>query len=216
MNDFNSEQVEKTLKAVIKIFKKHNIEYRFMGSVLPTALNGKLYRQVNDFDLLADKSKLNIILEEFKKLGFIRKSKNNLRISEQLGLYVFTHPELLEVGFFIVDFGQEETIFISGPLRFIIKKEAAEKTNYTFKGINFWGIPPSVAYLLSSYSKKNPKRKEEFQIYKRNNIKPFLGRPYDTYFMGLRINWLIDFLNFALVVLGKSRVFLGKTYDPWR
>lgn len=216
MSDLNDKQVEKTLRAVTEVLESNGVEYRFMGSILPTALKVEPYRKINDLDLLIDRLKLDQVIREFRNLGFTPKNKNSLRVSEQLGLFVFTHPKLLETGFFAIDFGVKNPVFESGSFKFVIKNEAIKKTQYTFKGINFWGIPASIAYLLASYSESNPKREKEFRIYKKNNVKPFVGRPYETYFLGIKVNWLIDFLNYALVLLGKLRIRLGKTYDPWR
>ncbi len=215
MNNFNQPQVEDTLRLVTKIFHQKQVGYLFMGSILPTALNGKLYRRVNDFDILIDISDLNKVVPELQANGFYRKTKNYFRISELLNLYEFYHPKLLEVGFFAINFSDHPCLE-AGPFRVDINPKALKKTKYSFANINFWGIPAPAAYRLALYAKSNPKRKIEFQIYKQHQIKQFDERPYDLYFLNLKINWLLEVMNFALVVIGNLRVTLGKPYDLWR
>lgn len=214
---FNTTQVQNTLKLVVGLLNKYNVNYRFMGSILPTALNGSLYRNVNDFDILVDKAKVENLSSELVKLGFTRKSKNMFRVSEQLGLYVFKHPALLETSFFAVNIDKgEEMCLESWPFLIKIKSDISKATNYAIWDTKFMGIPVSTAYTIALISKFNPKRKVEFEVYRKYEAQKIKRRLFDMYFMGIKVNWLIDLLNLGLILVGELRVKFGMPYDLWR
>lgn len=172
MQEYNSSQVTKTLKTIAEVLHKHNINYWFMGSILPTAIHGSLYRYINDFDILVDKSKVNIVIQELEIVGFRRKKRNIYRFSERLDLYVFLHDELLETSFFALDIKDKESILESGPFKITINNDVIKKSSYSFQGIKFSGIPPSASYSIALLSKNNPKRKIELEIYTKKKIEP--------------------------------------------
>ena len=65
MSEFNSEVVKETLKEVVRILETHNIEYRFLGSVVMASINGGLHRNLGDLDLIVDSGKKDTL---YKKL----------------------------------------------------------------------------------------------------------------------------------------------------
>lgn len=214
--EFNTDQVYKTLKKVLSILENHKSRYWFMGSIIPTALNGKLFRTVNDLDIVLEENNSSQVIADLKNLGYTRKDKNIYRVSEQLGVYTFVHPSLLEVGFFLVSEVKDNYLIKAGIAKVVIPKNKLTTQTYTFKDFTFSGIPQSVAYTFSSLAKDNPKRYKELALYQRMGMRPAPWPPYDFYLFGLKANWVINFLNASLVIIGKMRVMRGRPYDPWR
>ncbi len=215
-DEFNTDQVYKTLKEVLTILQKYNVQYWFMGSIIPTALNGELFRTVNDLDIVLEEKDSSQVISDLKKLGYTRKDKNIYRVSEQLGVYTFVHPSLLEVGFFLVSEEKENYLIKAGIAKIVIPKSKLKTQKYRLRDLTFFGIPQSVAYTFSALAKDNPKRQKELALYKKLGITPAPWPPYNFYLFGFKANWVINILNLSLVIIGKIRVRLGKPYDPWR
>ena len=216
-SNFNELQVYETLSKVVPILNTHRISYWFEGSIIPTSANGFLYRKVNDLDILIDKDKADTFTQELKKIGYKQKDKNIYRVSEHVGVRVFIHKSLLEIGYFSISISKSGPYEIkAGPLRITISRSVLTKTGYQFNDIDFIGIPLEGAYTFALLSKGNPKRVHEFELYERLKIKPFKWPIYDLYLWGVKCNWLIDLLNISLITLGKVRVWFRKPYDPWR
>lgn len=212
----NETQVYETLKLILNILNSHNIKYWFEGSIIPASVNGALYRKINDLDILIDRSQAEVFTNELLKLGYTQKNKNIYRVADQLGVRVFTHPTLLEVGYFSLSLGEQEYEIKSGPIKVTVPKSLLTDTQYTFKDLSFNGISLEGMYTLALLSKNNPKRKHEFELYKKLNLKPLKWPIYDFYLFGIKCNWLVDVLNLGLVIIGKLRVLFKKPYDPWR
>ena len=215
-NNFNSAQVYKTLKIVLKILKKYKVKHWFEGSIIPTALNGKPLRQVNDLDIVLVSENPKNIIQELKRHGYKRKTKNIYRVSDQLNIFTFEHPKLLEVGFFAAKEIGNDYVISNVIAQVIIPKHKLPDTKYRFKDLQFNGIPASAAYTLSRLHPENPKREKELKLFKKLKIKPGNWPLYDFYLLGFKAKWAIDFINFSLVIIGKIRLTLGKPYDPWR
>jgi hypothetical protein len=213
---FNEEKVITTLGAVFPILEKHTKKYWFMGSVVTTALNGSFYRDVHDFDIIVVSQDREALLTELFSIGYKRKPMNFLRVSELMGVYVFSHPTLLDIGFFIIQ-EEEKCYSISArPLRVEIPFDNLRAKTYSIGPHSFPGIDPSFAYRLSLLHKDNPKRVKELALYKRLAVPPAKWPIYTILCMGLKTNWMIDGFNFLLIIIGKIRVKLGLPYDPWQ
>ena len=65
MGEFNTDIVSKTLGKVVKILEFHKIKYRFLGSLVIAAINGKLHRNLGDLDLIIDSGKKDILYTAF-------------------------------------------------------------------------------------------------------------------------------------------------------
>lgn len=72
MGEFDIDIVCKTLAKVVKILELHDIKYRFLGSVVIAAINGKLHRNLGDLDLIIDSYKKDVLYAELKELGYKR------------------------------------------------------------------------------------------------------------------------------------------------
>lgn len=213
--EFNTKRVVSTLELVLPIIKSNTQKYWFMGSIIPTALNKSLYREVHDFDIIVLTKNLDKLLSSLYSLGYKKKPMNFLRVSELLGVYVFSHPTLLDIGFFVIDEEEKCYSITAGPVRVEIPLENLHEKEYRFSNQSFLGIDPSFAYILSLLHKENPKRIKEFALYKSLGVIPAKWPIYSIYFFGMKANWMIDGLNSLLILIGKIRTKFGLPYDPW-
>lgn len=215
VEDFNTEKVKLTLKAVIPVIEKYTDQYWFMGSMIPTAMNGKLYREVHDFDIIIVPNNLEKLLKQIYQLGYKKKPLNFFRVSELMGVYVFSHDTLLDIGFFVISKVKKSYLIKSGPVKVEILFENLQPREYVFGRQKFVGIDPSFAYRLSLLHEHNPKRTKELELFKTLKITPAKWPIYQVYCWGRNANWMIDFLNFVLVIIGKIRTKLNLSYDMW-
>jgi len=214
--EFNTKRVLSTLELVLPAIKSNTQKYWFMGSIVPTALNKSLYREVHDLDIIVITKNVDKLLSSLYDLGYKRKPMNFLRVSELLGVYVFSHSTLLDLGFFVIDEEEKCYSITAGPVRVEIPLENLQAKGYNFTNQSFLGIDPSFAYTLSLLHKENPKRINEFNLYKSLEIIPAKWPIYTIYFFGIKANWMIDGLNSLLVLIGKIRTKFGLPYDPWQ
>jgi hypothetical protein len=213
----NTDQVLQTLKLCVGILNRNKIQYRFLGSIISSTLNSGIHRHLNDLDILIDEHKREIFASELLKLGFVKKTKTFLRLSEQLNLHIYTHPRYLEISFYGIYFksgGGGELNY--GHIRADINSLALKKTAYFLSGINFIGVPASVVYKSILYSKSNPKRIDEIRIFDNNKILPFSGELFNLYFYGLNISWVPRLANYTLEIIGSLRMLFGLKYDIWK
>jgi hypothetical protein len=216
IDPYNSQSVRETLRTLVDVFSILRVEYRFMGSIIPTALNGKLYRDIHDLDVIVVCDNFAGLLGGLRKIGYVRNLPNGLRFSEHMGIHSYQHPRLLEIG--IVRLQKTNDHYrISGRMgTAIIPLENLDAQSYTFGGIRFDGIPASLGYTLSTLHTRNPKRVREFEIFRRHGVSRVPWPPYDFYMGNTKANWVIDSINGLMRVIGITRVALGKPYDLWR
>ena len=217
MNElFNMKKVVVTLGIVLPIMKSHTKKYWFMGSIVPTSLHKSLYREVHDIDIIVLTENLDGLLKSLYALGYKKKPLNFYRVSELLGVYVFSHPTLLDVGFFVIQEDASCYTITAGPVRVEIPFQNLVQREYTFADMTFTGIDPAFAYRLALLAKANPKRAKELVLYKSLGVTPATWPIYAIYIFGMRANWIMDMLNSTLVLIGNVRVKLGLPYDPWQ
>ena len=217
MAEFNTSVVCKSLTKIVKILELHNIKYRFLGSVVITAINGKLHRNLGDLDLIIDFDKKDVLYAALKELGYKRASGIFNFARKYLSLEQLEHTELLGVGYFYGIWRNDGT-FAMGNKRLSLNVEsyALKETKYAFCGVNFLGIPESAIATGIYESRKNPKRKQELIILKEKKIEPFPNSYIHISIFGIRADWIYHLSMTVLNVIGVIRVKLGLPFDPWR
>jgi hypothetical protein len=213
---YNTDRVIQTLKRVLPILQAKTNKFWFMGSMVPTALNGALYREVHDFDIIVITEHLPELLNALYRLGYAKKQLNFFRVSELLGVYVFSHPTLLDIGFFVIAEENRLYTITAGAVRVVIPMKNLEAKKYTFHHMSFSGILPSFSYRLALLAKHNPKRQKEMIIYRSHGVKPAPWPFYDFTMFGKNANWVMNTLNSLLILIGRTRVLFGLPYDPWQ
>ncbi len=113
MPEFNSDIVISTLRKVIKILDDNNIEYRFLGSVVIAAINGKLHRNIGDLDLIIDARGKDILYLKLKELGYKPAQGMFTFARKYLCLETLDHANLLGVGYFFGEW-QPNNSFMMG------------------------------------------------------------------------------------------------------
>jgi hypothetical protein len=213
---FNTETVLQTLTTILPVLDAHTNRYWFMGSMIPSAINGGLYRDVHDFDIIVYTENLPSLLENIYALGYTKKPINIFRVSELLGVYVFSHPTLLDIGFFVIGTDGTYYTITSGPVHVEIPMKNLIQKQYSLHGVSYPGIDPSFAYTLCLLAKFNPKRAKELLLYASKKIVPAPWPIYTFRVWGKNANWMVDLLDTMLVYIGIIRVRLGLPYDPWQ
>ena len=217
MDEYNSEVVVKTLEQVVKILETNGIEYRFLGSLVAAAINGRLHRKLGDLDMVIDFKGRNILYNQLESLGYKKAGGIFSFARKYLSLDQITHPTLLDVGFFCGTWQPDGSFMIGNPrVGFDIEAYALEKTEYSLHGVTFFGIPRKTAAAGIYASKTNPKREKELIFLKEKGIKPFPNIYIHVHFFGAHIDWIYHFFVKILNIIGAIRVRMGLAFDLWR
>ncbi len=217
MDEFNSKVVVETLKQVLKILQDNSIKYRFLGSVVAAAINGRLHRDLGDLDMVVDSKGRDILYSQLKNLGYTQAGGMFSFARKYLSLDQITHPVLLDVGFFCGTLHPDGSFTIGGPrVGLNIEAYALEGTKYTLYGLEFVGIPARTAAAGIYASKTNPKRRKELVMLKEKGIEPFPNTYIHVHFFGVNIDWIYHFFVGILNTIGVIRVKMGLAFDPWR
>lgn len=217
MDEFNTDIVCKTLTKVVGILELHNIKYRFLGSVVITAINGKLHRSLGDLDLIIDSNKKDVLYAALKNLGYKRAGGIFNFARKYLSLEQLEHTKLLGLGYFYGIWKNDGT-FIMGDknLSLNIDPHVLKETKYVFCGVNFLGILENAIAAGIYESRTNPKRKQELLILKDKKIEPFANKYIHINIFGIRADWIYHLSMTVLNIIGVIRVRLGLSFDPWR
>lgn len=214
---YNEQRVNKTLHIVLEILNKHEVEYRFLGSLVTAAINGSLHRHLGDLDLLIDETKKETLLKEFQQVGYRRAGGMFAFSRKYMSLETLVHDELLSVGYFWGRFGDYEGFRMGNQfMRVSIKPQSVVPTTYHLDGYTFVGIPERAVAVGIMQSASNPKRKKEVEMLARKKIKPFSDEGISIRVLGIPFDWVYTISMRVLNVLGKIRVLSGLPFDPWR
>lgn len=217
MDDFNSSIVTPTVIEVIKILEMNKIEYRFLGSVVVAAINGKLHRNLGDLDLIIDREGKDILYSELTKIGYVQAQGMFAFARRFLSLETLEHKKLLGVGFFYGDWQGDGSLRLgSKNVNVTIDSRALNPTPYQLNDIEFIGIPPEAIATGIKTSSKNPKRQKELLLLKEKQIDSLPNTYIHIKIFGLKCDWLYHLSMTTLNVLGDVRVKLGLAFDPWR
>ncbi len=217
MTDYNHDVVALTLQEVISILRSHKIEYRFLGSVVVAALNGKVHRNIGDLDLLIDKKGKESLYDALIELGYTQARGMFTFARKYMALETLEHPTLLGVGYFYGNW-QADGSFVIGNSRVsvTIAPHALKKTVYKLGGVEFNGLPPEAIATGIHASEKNPKRQKELVLLKEKSITALPNNYIQVTIGGLRADWLYQLPMAILNIIGILRVRLGFAFDPWR
>jgi len=160
-------QIEKTLKNTLNILNKCLAKYRVLGSVLVVAASGKLHRNIKDIDILTEKSKLNCLVQNFKKQGF------KVKINKELGMNIVASifkKDFLKINLALL--GKFTSEGFTQSLPFI------KTTKYIIGKTKFIGIPLEVQHYTMRKSKSKPGRSLDFHTLKNIISKDLTNNKY--------------------------------------
>jgi hypothetical protein len=217
MEEYNLEQVLRTLSKVTAILDKYKVEYRFLGSVVTAAINGKLHRKLGDLDLIVDISGKDALYQELIKLGYFRARGMFSFARKYMELETLEHSSLLGVGFFYGKWKPDGSFLLGNQKIYVtIENRVLTKTKYNLYGVNFFGLPEEVIATGIKTSENNPKRKKELMLLKEKNITPLKNNYIHISFFGLKVDWIYHFVMSLFNFIGDIRVTFGLAFDPWR
>src|SRR3989344_1257944 len=215
MNEFNTAVVNKTLNILVSILEKNNIQYRFLGSIVFAALNGRLHRNIGDLDLLVDLSGKDILFKELKKLGYYQADGIFAFGRKYLALETLKHTSLLEVGFFYGKW-KDDGAFVMGneKANLEIEPHAVRATPRELNGIHFVSIPDRAIAAGVYTSRTNPKRQKEIEILKEKEIEPLPHKYIHVTILKVHADWIYHLSIQLLNIIGAIRVRMGMAFDP--
>jgi len=79
--EIQRKQIGNSLKAITEVFAGCNASYRVLGSVLIVAHTNKVFRRINDVDILLDARVRDCVIEKLKTNGFQLEKKTKAGIS---------------------------------------------------------------------------------------------------------------------------------------
>ncbi len=217
MSDFNSDVAILTIQRVIRILDENNIQYRFLGSVVVAAINGKLHRELGDLDLVIDSKGKDILYLKLKELGY-KPAKGMFTFARRyLCLETLEHNSLLGIGYFYGTW-QTKGSFRMGNEQISVSIEpfAVKETKYILHGVKFVGIPNRASATGVFSSKTNPKRKRELELLRAKRIEPFPNNYIHISVYGMKADWIYHLSMKILNTIGEIRVKMGLAFDPWR
>lgn len=218
MSEFNSDKVENTLKVLLKVLESEKIKYRFLGSVLVAAINGKLHRNLGDLDLIIDEKDKDVLFDNLKRHGYVPVDEFIYNFARKyLFLETMRHKDLLEIGYFYGRWRDDGSmVFGKKNINVSVEGKALTVTQYSFAGIKFIGIPKQAHATRVFATKENPKRKEEMSILRKNSIDTFPDNYIHVKIFCLNFDWIYHFVQAIQNIVGIKRVKMGLSFDPWR
>lgn len=206
-------EIKNSLKIITEIFGECNANYRVVGSILLVAYKNKIFRRINDVDIMVDAKSKECVLMRVKKAGFVLEEKPWLgfrwieaKKEGYLGLTFLLAGDFLE-NYFRWPF-----------MKFFelrIKSDYMQPTEYNFEGVKFIGIPISSVMAGVKQSFLNPKRKIDKKILEEEQVRPNTYNQISVYVFGIKIPFLYDIFSFVYNIYGGLRVIFGKKYEMW-
>ena len=209
------EQISKSLKVVTEIFRSCGADYRVLGSTLLVAYTKKVFRHINDVDVLLDIRAKNCVFEKLRNYGF------DLEQKRKAGFSWFEAKKNGYLGLTFLLMGKfDEKYFSWRFMKFLelrIRADYLYPTEYRFENVKFIGIPISSAIAGVRMSFLNPKRKLDKQVLGDEVIKTKV-KTYNNiavYVFGVKLPYVYDLFSFLYNIYGGIRVVIGKKYEIW-
>lgn len=209
------ERISNSLKAITGIFESCNANYRILGSILLVAHTNKIFRHINDVDVLLDIKARNCVFEKLKNYGFEVERKT------KAGFSWFEAKKNNHLGLTFLLIGEFSKNYFSWrfmkAFKLRIKADYLRPTRYNFENAKFIGIPISSAIAGIRQSFLNPKRKLDKEILgeEMNKTRVKTYNNISVYIFGLKLPYLYDLFSFFYNIYGGIRVMFGRKYEIW-
>lgn len=209
------QQIGKSLKAITEIFRSCNADYRVLGSTLLVAYTERVFRHINDVDVLLDVKAKDCVFEKLRNYGFEFERKT------KAGFSWFEAKKNGYLGLTFLLIGEFEKNYFSW--RFMksfelrIKADYLHPTEYNFENAKFIGIPISSAIAGIRQAFLNPKRKLDKQVLgeEMNKTKVKTYNNISVCIFGFKLPYLYDLFSFFYNIYGGIRVMFGQKYEIW-
>ena len=209
------QQIGNSLKTITEVFGSCNANYRVLGSTLLVAHANRVFRHINDVDVLLDIKAKNCVFEKLKSYGFELEQKTKTGFS----WFEVKKNGYLRLTFLLI--GEFERNYFSWRfMKFFelrIKADYLHPTEYNFENEKFIGIPISSVIAGIRQSFLNPKRKLDKQVLgeemSRTKVKTYNN--ISVYIFGLKLPYLYDLFSFFYNIYGGIRVMFGRKYEIW-
>ncbi len=214
--DTQRQQIANSLKTMTEVFESCHANYRVLGSVLLVAYTQRVFRHINDVDVLLDIKARDCVFVKLKKNGFQLERKTKTGFS----WFEAKKDQCLGITFLLI--GEFNKAYFS--YRFLkffelrILNDYLYPTEYDFAGSQFIGIPVSSAIAGIKQSFLNPKRKLDTQVLVGNEVRKTKVKTYNNisiHIAGLKLFYLYDLFSFLYNIYGGIRVLFGLKYEIW-
>lgn len=213
--DTQKQQIGNSLKTIIEVFESCHANYRVLGSTLLVAYTNKIFRHINDVDVLLDINAKDCVFIKLKKNGFQLKKKT------KTGFFWFEAKKDQCLGITFLLIGEFKKAYFS--YRFMkffelrILNDYLYPTEYNFAGFQFIGIPIASVIAGIKQSFLNPKRKLDKEVL-RNEVRKTKTKTYNNisiHIVGIKLPYLYDLFSFLYNIYGGIRVLFGRKYEVW-
>jgi len=213
--EIQRQQIGNSLKTITEVFGSCNANYRVLGSTLLVAHMNRVFRHINDVDILLDIKAKNCVFEKLKNYGF------ELEQKKKAGFSWFEAKKNGYLGLTFLLIGEFEKSYFSWRfMKFFelrIKADYLHPTEYNFENEKFIGIPISSAIAGIRQSFLNPKRKLDKQVLgekiRKTKVKTYNN--ISVYIFSLKLPYLYDLFSFFYNIYGGIRVMFGWKYEIW-
>lgn len=209
------QQIGNSLKIITAIFKTCNADYRILGSILLVAHTGKIFRHINDVDILLDVRAKNCVFKELENYGFKLEKKTKMGFS----WFEAKKDKYLDLTFLLV--GEFSKSYFSWRfMKFFelqIRADYLRPTEYNFETVKFTGVPFSSVVVGIRQASLNPKRKLDKEILGDEAIKSKVKtlNNISVYIAGIKLPLLYDLFSFTYNIYGGIRIMFGRKYEIW-
>ncbi|MBI4009153.1 hypothetical protein HY357_02885 [Candidatus Roizmanbacteria bacterium] len=154
-----SEQVKRellnSLKAITEILQSCQAKYRILGSVNAVAYTKRVFRRIEDIDVVLDLKDKECVFNGLKNRGF-------QVIKKKLGIFYWYESEKkdhLKITFFLIgEFTKDHFLYKYGLFRLFIQSDYIKPVQYNLNGIEFTGVPIASVVDGIRQTSFNPKR----------------------------------------------------------
>lgn len=172
-----------------------------MGSVNIVAHLKKIYRRLDDIDILIDSEKKECVFTKLRENHFQVEKKHFLVFS----WYEATKKNHLKLTFFLIGEFQKDHFFCRfGVFTLKIALSYLKPTEYNFRGILFVGVP--MASVVDGIDKTsfNPKRIIDRTVLaiEKSSVNAAVKGKLHIYFLGYKTPFLYEIVSFACNVYG--------------
>ena len=214
MKKNQEQEIVNSLSTTLRLLNKCGANYRILGSMLVIAYSDKIFRPIADIDILLDEKSRDIFFKELKNNGFTIKKRSLFKLI----WFEAEKPNHLGLTFLMIgNFSNKYFSYkVEKNIELRINNVYLTPTNYTFRGVEFIGIPLTSVVAGIKQSSFNPKRRFDREALKDEMKKD--AKVYgniNVYLFGIKIPYLYETFSFVYNIYGALRAIFGFKYESW-
>ncbi len=149
------QQLLNSLSSLVSVLKGCRATYRIVGSANSVAYTQKVFRRIDDIDVVLDIRDKECVFKNLTNRGF-------KVIKKKLGIFYWyetVKKDHLKITFFLIgEFSKDYFLYKYGLFRLYIQSEYIRPVQYSLNGIEFTGVPIASVVDGIKQTSFNPKR----------------------------------------------------------